>query len=278
MGVAATDAVRTDSQTHMRKQAPTDSDRLAIRERPAGQPLMHQNWGKLLFMHWPIKEELLQPLIPPPLNIDTFAGSAWIAIVPFTMWDIRPLPPYVPPIPGLNRMHELNVRTYVHLGGVPGVWFFSLDSNSTAAVLAARTFFFLPYYHADIELNQKELIDYRATRTGSPSARFTASWQIGESLPPSQPGSLEFFLTERYYLFSEHKGSIYRCRIHHQQWPLQGATLSSFNSTMLEAAGLTNPTDTPLMHYAEEVNVDIWLLEKQSVIEPRRGTPGSLSD
>jgi len=39
-------------------------DRLALRARPTGLSLMHQNWGKLLFMHWPIDAEILRPLIP----------------------------------------------------------------------------------------------------------------------------------------------------------------------------------------------------------------------
>ena len=56
----------------------TELERLAIRERPDGQPLMHQKWGKLLFMHWRIEEAELRPLIPEQLEIDTFDGSAWI--------------------------------------------------------------------------------------------------------------------------------------------------------------------------------------------------------
>src|SRR5256885_5655226 len=39
---------------------------------------------------------------------------------PFTMWGVRPY--FGPPVPGLNAFHELNVRTYVHHDGVPGVW------------------------------------------------------------------------------------------------------------------------------------------------------------
>jgi uncharacterized protein YqjF (DUF2071 family) len=97
----------------------------AEKYRPTGQPLMHQKWGKLLFMHWRIDEQLLRPMIPQDLTIDTYDGSAWIAVVPFTMWDIRAFPPYVPPVPGLNTMHELNVRTYVTYENVPGVLFFT---------------------------------------------------------------------------------------------------------------------------------------------------------
>src|ERR1044071_4103676 len=119
------------------KERLSDLDRLAVRERPEGQPVMHQDWGKLLFMHWRIREESLRPLIPERLQIDKFDGSAWIAVTPFTVWDIRAFPPYLPPVPGLSSMHELNVRTYVHLDGVPGVWFFSLDANSHIAVTTA---------------------------------------------------------------------------------------------------------------------------------------------
>lgn len=226
---------------------------------------MHQSWGKLLFMHWPIAAAQLRPLIPAELEIDTFEGSAWIAVVPFTMWDTRAFPPYIPAVPGLSAMHELNVRTYVHHDGVPGVWFFSLDCNSSAAVFGARTVFHLPYYNAEIELNQEHSrIDYSLQRSGEPAAEFRASWTIGASLPVSSPGSLEFFLTERYCLYSHHQGKLYRGRIHHQPWPLQKATISSYTSTMIESLGLATPAGDPLLHYAEELTVDIWALKKLS--------------
>jgi uncharacterized protein YqjF (DUF2071 family) len=241
----------------------TDLDRLAVRERPDGRPLVHQTWGKLLFMHWRVDAERLRALLPRQLEIDTFDGSAWIAIAPFTMWDTRALPGLLPPIPGLSSMHELNVRTYVHLDRVPGVWFFSLDCNSAAAVLGARAFYFLPYYKADIELKQEALtIDYSLVRTDEPPAEFRAVWTIGESIPASEPGSLEFFLTERYCLYSERDGEIYRARIHHAPWPLRKASLSLLSSTMIESLGLATPKDDPLLHYAEEVKVDIWPIRK----------------
>ena len=249
----------------MLNKEPADLDRLAPRQRPTGQPLMHQSWGKLLFMHWRISAAQLRPLIPAALEIDTFDGSAWIAVVPFTMWDTRALPPYVPAVPGLSAMHELNVRTYVHCDGVPGVWFFSLDCNSKAAVLGARTFFHLPYYNADIDLHQEDTcIDYSLQRREEPAADFHAEWTIGEKLPVSHPDSLEFFLTERYCLYSEHSSKLYCGRIHHNPWVLQKASLSSFSSTMVESLGLTTPEGDPLLHYAEELTVDIWALQKLS--------------
>ncbi len=246
-----------------RRNGPSNAERLAGRERPDGTPIMHQNWGKLLFMHWRIDQALIRSLIPDALTVDTYDGSAWVAIAPFTMWDIRPFPPLLPAIPGLSSIHELNVRTYVYYEDLPGVWFFSLDTDSKAAVLAARNFFHLPYHHADIELAQSgRRIDYALSADEDPPIVFDASWNIGDPLKQSQPGSLEFFLTERYALYAEDDEQLYRARIHHQPWPLHTAELIKFNTNILEANGISQPTEEPLLHYAEEVNVDIWPLER----------------
>jgi uncharacterized protein YqjF (DUF2071 family) len=244
----------------MKKTVEDKIDRLSIRERPAGLRIMRQNWGKLLFMHWPIEAQGLRPLIPERLEIDSFDGTAWIAIVPFTMWGVRPI--FTPPVPFLSAFHELNVRTYVHLDGVPGVWFLSMEANSMAAVTTARTFFHLPYFNAEINLEQEgKTIIYSSSRThkGAPSAEFDATWEIGARLPEAERGSLAFFLTERYCLYSSDGEHLYRQRIHHVPWPLQEATLSSFNSTMIEALELPTPEGEPLLHYAEALeDVDFW--------------------
>ena len=240
-----------------------DVDHSSIRSRPDSMAIMRQHWGKLLFMHWPIGEKLLRPLIPAQLIIDSYAGSAWIGVIPFTMWGIRAS--FLPPIPGTSTFHELNVRTYVTLNGIPGVWFFSLDAANRLAVWAARKLYNLPYFNAQMSLDQIDnTIHYLSTRQdarGAP-AELKTIWTIGESLPRSSPGSIEFFLTERYCLYSERHDQLYRAQIHHQPWPLQAAKLSSFSSTMIESLGVFTPPGDPLLHYAEELSVDIWQLKK----------------
>ena len=234
-----------------------------VSKRPPGWPIMRQHWGKLLFMHWRIEADLLRPLIPAQLEIDTCNGSSWIGVIPFTMWGIRAS--FLPPIPGTSAFHELNVRTYVTYNGVPGVWFFSLDAASRLAVWGARKFYSLPYFNARMSLQQEgNSIIYSSVRwdnRGAP-ASFNGAWTIGERLPQSHPGSLEFFLTERYCLYSEHRGEVYRADIHHQPWLLLSADLTSLNSTMVESHGLPTPSGDPLLHYAEHLSVDIWPLKK----------------
>jgi hypothetical protein len=241
-----------------------ESDRLALRERPNGLPIGQMNWGKLLFIHWPVAIAALRPLVPERLTIDTFDGAAWVGVVPFTMWGVRPT--FIPPLPGFSEFHELNVRTYVHLDGVPGVWFHSLDAASALAVWGARTFFHLPYFNARMRLKQESnTIIYSSERTeeNAPPARLQATWNIGQPLPASEPGSLEFFLTERYCLYAAKREKLYQLRIHHPPWPLQRAELTSYNSTMLESHGLPTPDGEPLLHYAEKLHVEAWPLTRQ---------------
>ena len=236
------------------------SDRLAIRERPDSSPVMHQSWDKLLFVHWEMPVEALRPLIPDVLSIDTHEGKAWVSVTPLHIFDLRPT--FMPALPYVSWLHELNVRTYVYHNGVPGVWFFSLDANSTLAVWGARTFFRLPYYNAELTLETDgRNVAFRSSRLRD-KADLTATWTIGERLPLAEPGSLDFFLVERYCLYAADGKKVYRCRIHHEPWPLyETLNLSDLRASVVEANGLPTPTGDPLTHCGGPVHVDVWPLE-----------------
>jgi len=173
---------------------------------------------------------------------------------------VRPV--FAPALPFLSKSHELNVRTYVHLDGVPGVWFFSLDANNRVAVLGARLAFHLPYFGASMGLERQDRVirfsSRRAHRRAAP-AEFEAAWKVGEELGEARPGSLDFFLVERYCLYSAHGGRLYRVRISHRPWTLRGADLLSCRSTMLESQGLPAPGGEPLLHQqGEPLRVRVW--------------------
>lgn len=222
---------------------------------------MYQSWGSLLFIHWQIDASKLRPLIPPPLEVDTFDGTAWVAIAPFTMWDVRPR--FVPSIPLLSSFHELNVRTYVKLDGEPGVWFFSLDANQNLAVKGARALYHLPYHYSDIELTRTNHgVDYHLRRPGELPAYFDARWSEGDDVSHASPGSLEFFLVERYCLFTEHRQAIYRCPISHAPWPLRSAALEECSTNLLAANGIEQPAAEPHLLAAGPVKVDVGWLRK----------------
>ncbi len=246
--------------------APTLAQRLAMRERPTGSPLLRQDWGDLLFLHWPVPAELLQPHLPPRLTIDTHDGMAWLAVVPFKMSKVRTR--FSPPVPGASELLELNVRTYVHLDGVPGVWFFSLDATNALAVWAARTFFNLPYLRATMRMDSPsaDLRQFTARRThaGVPPAHFRATWKLGSPLPPAEPGSLAFFLTERYCLYTSNKAQtkLYRGRVAHAPWPLRSAQVLHYESTLIEGHGLPTPAGQPVLHAGGPVSVELWQMRR----------------
>lgn len=220
---------------------------------------MEMTWHDLLFMHWPVKIEQIRPLIPGSLDIDTFQGEAWLGVVPFRMSGVRPRG--FPSIPACSAFPELNVRTYVTAGGKPGVWFFSLDAANPFAVAVARLAYHLPYFNARMSLaDEGGAISYRSTRThrGAAPAVFEAAYGPSGGEYESAPGTLEYWLTERYCLYSrDRKNRSWRADVHHARWPLQPAHAEVITNTMAEPPGIPL-SGSPLLHFARLLEVVAW--------------------
>src|SRR5207302_6373668 len=129
--------------------------------------------------------------------------------VPFHMSGIRARG--LSPLPGLSRFPELNVRTYVTHGGKAGVYFFSLDAANLPAVWAARTFYHLPYFYAAMTSREHHgSIHYSSHRPHRAEAEFRGRYRpISDKRAPER-GSIEHWLTERYCLYTIHRGKVYR--------------------------------------------------------------------
>jgi uncharacterized protein YqjF (DUF2071 family) len=263
---------------------------------PDAPSVIRMRWRHLLFAHWPIDPDALRALIPGDLEIDTFEGRAWVGLVPFTMEDFSPrLLPRIP-MRGVTDFHECNVRTYVHPRGMNddpaahGVWFFSLDAASRLAVWGARTFFSLPYFDAHIHLQREDnVIDYGVQRLATnpvslarprscdhdghareragvrarPRPATRIRWRALEALPPSRPGELAHFLTERYCLYAMKGGRLHRGRIAHAPWPLRRAELLSLDDSLVRAASVeVDASREPVLHHADVLDVRAWWLER----------------
>ena len=230
---------------------------------PKGPWVMTQIWHELLFAHWPIAPSVLRPLIPSLLDMDTFEGEAWVGIVPFRMSYVRPRG--IPPIDGLSKFPELNVRTYVTARGLPGVYFFSLDAGNPIAVALARSIFHLPYFNARMRCEcVDDGIRYVSNRThrGVPKANFVASYRPTGPAFSAERGSLAHWLTERYCLYTAFRNRLYRAGIHHRLWPLQTAELEMHRNTMALAHGIQLPDTQPLLHYSDYQEVLVWPLSR----------------
>ena len=236
-------------------------DRITPTLRPSGLVVGRQKWRDLLFLHWPVPTEVLRPLIPRQLEIDTHDGVAYIGLVPFWMTRVRP---NWAPAQSAFSFLETNVRTYVYSEGCngrdPGVYFFSLEAASAIAVAVARLQFGLPYFWARMQLHRfGPEIEYRTRRLIGGSARSYARFEPGEFLGASAPDTLEHFLIERYYLHVDRDGHLMRGQVHHSAYPVQKATLLGLNDELIAAAGLPQPVGPPpLVHYVRGVDVEIF--------------------
>jgi uncharacterized protein YqjF (DUF2071 family) len=235
-----------------------------MRKRPAGRAAMLQSWRDLLFLHFSVDPDQLQKLLPRELSVDTFPDAegldrAWIGLVPFRMKGIRPA--YAPALPWISAFPETNVRTYVHRDGQqPGVWFFSLDAARWLACRFARSRFALPYFHASMSATrQGSNLRYQSDRKEAPAAALEIEATVGEALPQPEPASLEFFLVERYLLYSQRDGSIYSGRVSHAPYPLYSASVRSCRQTVVKSNGL-DCADWEHVCFSEGVDVEVFSL------------------
>lgn len=241
--------------------APTLAQRCDVSQRPTGRCVGRQRWNQLLFAHWIVDPGAVQATLPRGLYVDTFAGSAYLGIVPFAMERVRPA--WLPPLPWLSWFLELNVRTYLHdATGRPGVWFYSLDCNQALAVAIARRFFHLPYYRARMAASVREgTIHYACQRRDKAARPSRYAWTPGAEAAPTAPGSLDFFLVERYLLFAaDRAGQLYSGRVHHAPYRVSAPRVSEFSVESARLAGFHLKGEPASVLAALPVDVSIFPL------------------
>jgi uncharacterized protein YqjF (DUF2071 family) len=233
------------------------------RSRPAGACVGRQRWNHLLFAHWAVDARMVQATLPDGLTVDTFNGVAYLGIVPFFMERVRPA--WLPPLPGISWFLELNVRTYVcDRSGRPGVWFYSLDCNQPLAVIIARRFFHLPYFHARMEARcSAEKVCFTSRRRGADDPLGSYAWSRGPGAFTARPGSLEFFLVERYLLFAaDRDGRLFEGRVHHAPYQLRTPAVSELSTAPAHQAGFAVAGEPASLLAADPVEVSIYRLRQ----------------
>ncbi len=224
------------------------------------RPTMLQRWTDLSFVHWAYDPDVVRPLVPANLEIDTFDGAAWVGLIPFRLGIRRPGVPY---LPWLSSFPETNLRTYVvGSDGRRGIWFLSLDAARLSAVVAARTTYRLPYMWARADTRRRgNVVRYRGGRRwpGHGSAEYDLTIGIGEEV--RELSELDRFLTARWHLFSPGKLQLpptgldlVGTTVTHPPWPLRAARIAHLEETVLDAAGLPNPTTEPIALFSPGVS------------------------
>lgn len=216
--------------------------------------MLRQEWHDVLFANWALPPERLRPLVPAPLELEQYDGRAWVSVTPFRLRGLRPVG-----FPSSTGLHfpELNVRTYVRCRGRSGVFFFSLDAGSDAAVAGARTFFRLPYHRADMSAEAEgDWVRYRSRRRQG-AAEFLGRYRGIRDEAEAPAGSLTHWLVERYSLFSvTRSGRVLEVVVRHRPWRVRAAEAEIERNSMAEAAGITLPDEPPELVYG--AFVDVW--------------------
>jgi len=213
-------------------------------------------WRHLLFQSWPIDPERLEERLPAALSPDTYDGSAWLTVVPYTNVAVRPRG--VPAAFGV-ALPELNLRTYVTCGDRSGVYFFSLDADGLASVLGARVLHGLAYYYARTSLewvDGRVHFESRRRHPGARAATYRATyWPTGEPFEATTDDHARF-LTERYRLFTEGPdGGVRTARIDHGPWTLYPADADVRENTLFAANGFERPEGDPVSYYSPGLDV-----------------------
>ncbi|MGZ3439233.1 MAG: YqjF family protein [Polyangia bacterium] len=231
------------------------ADRSLVQHRPWPKPgsrwLWSQRWRDLLFLHWPIDEDALRPLVPAALAIDRFDGQAWITAVPFRMEGVRPRG--LPSLPGLSAFPELNLRTYVTCDGKPGVFFLRILAGRRMSAWLARRFSGLPYRFARMRFARADgRLDFELGR----GDEFEVSYGIEKEGEMAARGTLDHWLLERYCLYCQQPdGRVERGEIDHEPWIYRTARFE------LSRRGLLDPfvKGAPVRaHASAGVTVHAW--------------------
>lgn len=254
---------------------------------PEPRPMGFHTWSHLLFAHWRVPPESLQPLIPPGLEVETFDGDAWLGLVAFHMSNVRPA--WFPAVPYFSTFPETNIRTYVRApNGETAVWFLSLDAASWPVVKVARWRWNLPYFHSAMSLDRApDSVEYSSRRRSPMPADVNLSVKLGDVLRPrtddeeaARPfdddvGDLGRFLVDRYTLFADNgRGGLLRGVVRHPPYPLREATITRLDETLTDALGIPVGDRAP-DHAVFSDGVDVDILPLEAAAECRNTLPVS---
>lgn len=237
-------------------QQPSLKQRLAAREMPLKRDVMLHNWRNVLFMHWSVPAVEIQKRLPKNLFVDTYRDQAFVSLVSLYLKDVKFS--LLKSFDGLN-FPGLHYRTYVYdEKGEPGIWFFSVEEGNRLGALAAAHVFSMPAVYSQLKLSEEELTHRIHVENDSRKPKAELIYIIGEPTHPAEPGSLEFFLLERYIVFAEKRGRVVSAKVNHHPFSIFDAVLEKWDAHMAPENSLIPERKPDLVHFSKGVDVTIY--------------------
>ncbi len=228
---------------------------------PESRWILRQNWKKLTFLHWEVDPDSLRAHLPDGLEVDLHEGKAYVGCIPFVMENVRPAG--LPAVPGVSTFGEFNIRTYVVKNGIPGVFFLTLDAKSRVTCFYANRKYGLAYRYAKASVKGTLSTGYVWDSVRSSNGVGLSGFSKATSeVRQAEEGTLEYFLFERYSLYTEHKNRLRHGYTHHVKWWYADAEATIRTNTLMESydLGIADAKAPHMVHMAEGVNVVTWHL------------------
>ena len=241
---------------------PATASLIAAQRRPHQRAIITQRWEHLFFYHWKYDAKEIQQRLPSGLIVDRYEGQAYLSIVGFRMSSIRPFG--LPAVPFLSELNELNVRTYVRTAdGKPGIFFFSLDCDHWLAVKIAQLAFGLNYQSAKLDLKTDGPHPRLSCLRHRQTAEAHFAWEPTGSATVAIPGTLEFFLLERYIFFTQRNNQLWMGQVHHAPYAFTPAIAHEWSEAPLLWNGLLPTGSAPnLIHASPGVSIEAFPLAR----------------
>src|SRR5688572_30183307 len=184
------------------------------------EPLFYATWDRAVFIHYEADPTVLQRCVPFPL--DLHQGRAFVSLVAFTMWRMRPRRGgriggwLFKPV----ASHEfLNVRTYVRANNEPGIFFLAEWLSSRLSVPLGPPVFGLPYRYGRISYDHANTTREINGHVEAKQGRIEYRGALGTAEPAAcERGSLAEFLLERYTAFMRRFIARRMFRVWHEPW------------------------------------------------------------
>jgi uncharacterized protein YqjF (DUF2071 family) len=218
---------------------------------PVRTPMMIQEWREVVLLHWRYPPEAIRPHVPTSLELDLLDGDAWVTSITFSVPHLRVGP--LPPVPGLDRGAESNLRTYVvDRTGRRGLWMLAMDFTPLPAVLAGRFPLLLPYWWASIDVERAaDLVRYDVHRRPPGRADLYLELAVGAQRPTNELTPRDHFLTARWLLYHGLDGALFSVLANHPPWTLRDAEVVQLRESVLASARLPEPGEPPLVQFSD---------------------------
>ncbi len=185
------------------------------------RPFLTARWSDIVLLTFEAPEGLIRRSIPPGVEPDTWGGRTHVSVVALHMSSVRLMGWG---IPGFRAHPQVNFRTYVRVGGEPGVWFIRQLVPSRLIAAVARLRYEEPFWPTPIRRRVVATpTEVRAEYAVGPEAlgwHVSVAGSAAAALPPID--SAEHYFTERVLACRERaEGGLGVFRVVHPAWAVR---------------------------------------------------------